>query len=96
MPLQTFPQTLALIERIDSLIKKRATGSPEQMARLLGVSRSTWFNYLTVLKEDLHFPIEYDRHTRTYYYSKTGAFRIGYVADELDFPLVTVEKGLVL
>lgn len=84
MPLQTFPQTLALIERIDSLIKKRATGSPEQMAHQLGVSRSTWFNYLTVLKEDLHFPIEYDRQAHTYYYGKAGSFKIGYVVAESD------------
>lgn len=82
MPLQTFPQALTLIKRIDSLIRKRATGSPEQMARRLGISRSTWFNYLNVLKDDLGFPIEYDRLAQTYYYSQPGTFKIGYVVEQ--------------
>lgn len=82
MPLQTFPQTLALIERIDHLVRTRATGTPEQMAQRLGVSRSTWFNYVAVLKTELKFPIEYDRQDRTYYYSQPGIFQIGYVIAE--------------
>ncbi|WP_019987854.1 hypothetical protein [Rudanella lutea] len=82
MPIQTFPQAIALIERIDRLIRQRATGTPEQMAERLGISRSTWFNYLTVLKNDLNFPVEYDREHQTYYYSLPGAFRVGYVVDE--------------
>ncbi|TAE30466.1 MAG: HTH domain-containing protein [Cytophagales bacterium] len=90
MPLQTFPQTLALIGRIDYLIRTRATGTPEQMAERLGVSRSTWFNYVAVLKTDMNFPIEYDRQAQTYYYTRPGAFRMGYVVTEPDVAMPTI------
>jgi predicted DNA-binding transcriptional regulator YafY len=82
MPLQTFAQTLALIQRIDYLIRTRATGTPEQMAQRLGISRSTWFNYIAVLKTDLDFPIEYDRQAQTYYYNRPGIFQMGYISTE--------------
>jgi ACT domain-containing protein len=81
MAIRTLPETLQLIERIDTLIRHRATGTPDDMAEKLEVSRSTWFNYLHILKEDLGFPIDYDPEKQTYFYTARGAFRIGYTID---------------
>ena len=82
MALRTLPETLQLIERIDTLIRHRATGSPDDMAEKLGVCRSTWFNYLRLLTEDLHFPIDYDPDNQTYFYTANGVFKVGFEQDK--------------
>jgi hypothetical protein len=63
------------------LLRRRATGTPDQMAEKLGVSRSTWFEYLRVLREDLSCPIEYDSERETYYYKEKGRFVCGFKTD---------------
>jgi predicted DNA-binding transcriptional regulator YafY len=68
MPLDTAKEKLA---RIDSLIKRRATGSPEHLSRTLGICRATWFNWLEQLKA-LGLPIAYDPDAQTYYYTRPG------------------------
>jgi hypothetical protein len=68
MPFDTAKEKLA---RIDSLIKRRATGSPEHLSRTLGICRATWFNWLEQLKA-LGLPIAYDPDAQTYYYTRPG------------------------
>lgn len=38
-------------ERILLLIKRKATGSPKELARCIGISESTLYEHLRVLKE---------------------------------------------
>jgi hypothetical protein len=59
---------LALIERVDQLIRQKATGSPPQMAAKLGLSLRAWHYLRDELIEDLAFPIAYSRSRQTYYY----------------------------
>lgn len=60
------------IERINmmhKLIKQRRTGTPEELARRLGISVSRLYNILDELKL-MDAPIVYSRQQLTYYYSE--------------------------
>ena len=81
MPLTKLPDIILCLNRINDLLRRRATVTPDQMAEKLGVSRSTWFEYLRVLREDLCCPIEYDSENETYYYKEKGKFVCGFKTD---------------
>lgn len=83
MPFRT---VLGNLERIDTLIRLRATGTPDDMADKLGISRATWFRWLEQLTEDLGLPIAYDEYRGTYYYSKRGVFMIKFIEDPENEP----------
>lgn len=56
------------LERIDQLIRLKATGSSNQFANKIGISRSMLMENLREMKE-MGAPIVYCRHRETYYYS---------------------------
>lgn len=56
------------ILHIDAKIKHRSTGSPDEFARSLGISRSTLYEYLAYIRQDFGLVILYDRYSHTYYY----------------------------
>ncbi|MBK6620046.1 MAG: helix-turn-helix domain-containing protein [Saprospirales bacterium] len=56
-------------KRLDALIRTRATGSPEALARRLGVSQATVYRWLQELKE-FGLPVKYCRRRKTYLYEK--------------------------
>lgn len=53
---------------MDYLIKHKSTGTPEQFAKKLNMSRSTCFDYLFYMRGELTLDICYDRSNSTYYY----------------------------
>lgn len=55
------------IERLEQLIRLKATGTPDQLAERLGVSRRTVFNLIENLRQ-MGKDIKYDAHRKTYYY----------------------------
>jgi hypothetical protein len=56
------------LERLHRLIKRKATGTPEQLAEKLGVCIGTVKNRLNILK-GRDAPIAYCRDRQTYYYT---------------------------
>jgi biotin operon repressor len=56
---------------IDSLIRKKATGNPEALAKKLNLSKVATYKLLNELKE-LGFPIAYSKTEKRYYYSEEG------------------------
>lgn len=66
MPLLKY---LNLLRHIDRLISKKSTGSPNELAKKLNVSRSTALEYLKEMKEE-GFPIKYDKARTSYYYEE--------------------------
>lgn len=62
---------LTKIKLMDQMIHLQATGTPEEFASKLGVSRATLYNYLKTLKS-LGIPIEYNTRKRCYFYKKKG------------------------
>jgi len=59
---------------MDFLIQHRCTGSPCEFAKKLSLSRSTLFEYLAYMREELEVHILYDRGSGTYYYSGTTLY----------------------
>ena len=55
----------------DSLIRKKATGSPKELANKLGISRSALFELINEMKEE-GFPIAYSKEFNSYYYQEAG------------------------
>jgi len=71
---------LTRIETADNLIRTKGTGTPEQLAKRLGLSKSSWYN-LKVEMENRGAPILYSKTLRTYYYIEPGTFKIGFISN---------------
>lgn len=83
-------QQLAILERMDQLIRLKATGKPKQLADKLEVSEATVFRMIETMKE-LNAPICYDLSRQSYVYTKTTSFKCGFYIEELD---ETTERNL--
>ncbi|WP_268122025.1 HTH domain-containing protein [Roseivirga pacifica] len=70
----------ALIKRIHLLIKRRGTGSPEQLANRLQISKASLFRNIDTMKA-LGAPIVYDFTGNTYYYDYEVDFNFGFISD---------------
>ena len=57
---------------LDSLIRKRATGCPKELAQRLGITERAWYKIRDELVNDLNMPLAYDPYCRTYYYAEEG------------------------
>ena len=78
----TFMEQIEALERLHELIKRKATGTPEQLAERFGVSLGTIHNFIKTLRsKDL--PITYCRERQTYYYE--------YEVDVIVFQIKTKE-----
>jgi len=78
--IMTFLEKLNLIERIDQLIRLKATGSTSDLANRLGVARSTVYEIIETMKS-MGAEIKYCRIRRSFYYTKEVVLSIGF-ADE--------------
>lgn len=65
------------LKRMDDLIRRRATGSPEQFAQKMGMDRSTLMRYLSELKM-LDAPIYFDPIKQSYYYEEEVCLELGF------------------
>ncbi len=63
------------LERIDALIFMKATGTPEQFAGKLGISRSTLFQTLQEIRY-LGVDVRYCCHRQSYYYADDRRIRV--------------------
>lgn len=67
-----------LIERADQLIRLKATGTPEEFAGKLNISKRSMFRLINNLKE-IGCPIIYNSHRRCYEYESEGKLLIKFV-----------------
>lgn len=74
---------LVKIARLDNLIRHEATGSPDDLAERLDVSRSTLFEIIAFLKDEMKAPIRYDRNRPSYVYNYTPKFNLGFERDRM-------------
>lgn len=83
---------LARIRRIDTLIREGKTGTPAQLARTIGVSERTIFQYIKQMKQ-AGAPIAFNQLTRNYYYREEGRFNCGFgFVGENNTPRVQVKS----
>lgn len=65
---------LKKVLHMNFLIQHRCTGNAVEFARKLDLSRSSLFNYLGYMRNDLGIDILYDKHRETYYYDGVGLY----------------------
>ena len=66
------------LERIDHLIRIKATGTPTELASKLGISERSVYEYLNLMKE-LGAPIKFNSYRQSYYYDEDGGFNISFL-----------------
>ncbi len=69
------------IERLDYLIRNKATGTPAELARKLGMSQSQMFNLLKFFRERMDAPIYYSRLHQSYCYEIEVKFNFGFTSE---------------
>jgi hypothetical protein len=77
---------LIKLKRLDQMIRSKATGAPDDFAKHLGMSRSSLYEMLAFLKEEMKAPIIYDGYKPSYVYQYTPRFHLGFER------LETIEK----
>ena len=61
-------EIIFILERMDQMIRLRATGCPSKFAQRLGVSERTIYNYLRILTDELGGRIRYSKSFCSYEY----------------------------
>jgi predicted DNA-binding transcriptional regulator YafY len=61
------------LDQLHGLIRKKATGSPQDLARKLSVSQRTVFAYISILKGQ-GACIKFSKYRQSYYYETDGIF----------------------
>jgi predicted DNA-binding transcriptional regulator YafY len=67
------------LERLDQLIRTKATGTPKRLSKKIGVSERTVYKYIQIL-EDLGAPITYCKSRESYIYEKDGYFDFRFIS----------------
>ena len=76
-----FLEKLQVIERVDQLIRMKATGSSNALAARLNVSRSTVYEILECMKQ-MGAEINYCKYRESYCYEKEKVLAIGFVNEK--------------
>jgi len=84
---------LVKVSRLDSLIRRAATGTPEKLAERLEISRSSLFELIAFLKEEMGAPIIYNRYRQSYIYSYTPRFFLDFERERLSEEKMTDTYG---
>jgi len=69
---------LQRLEQMDQLIRLKATGSPRAFASRLGISKSSLYNYLELLRM-LGGPVQYNQQLSTFEYEYSVVLQLGFV-----------------
>jgi len=70
-----FSHTIERLQLLHSLISQKRTGSPEELAQRLGVSRSCLYNMIEKLKS-FQLPVIYSRKMGSFYYKQDVEFEL--------------------
>ncbi|OFY26016.1 MAG: hypothetical protein A2275_05890 [Bacteroidetes bacterium RIFOXYA12_FULL_35_11] len=71
-----FKTYLEKIDRLNLLIRRRATGNPKQLAEKLDMSERRLYQCIDFLRKELKAPIKYNEIIQTYYYSEKGEIKL--------------------
>lgn len=74
----TLEEKLNMIERIDGLIRRKATGTPAELARKLDQSERFVYQLIKLMK-NMNAPIYYCYEKRSYCYEYEVEFSVGFV-----------------
>lgn len=71
--MQKFFETLDVIDRLDSLIRRKATGKPTELANRLNVCERKVYKLIKMLRT-MGAPVGYCQHRESYYYENEVEF----------------------
>jgi hypothetical protein len=74
---------LVKLDRLDALVRRQATGSPEHLAERLGMSRSSLFEFIAFLRDEMQAPLRYSKKLNSYIYEYVPKFYLGFEKDQL-------------
>lgn len=74
---------LVVLDRLDGLIRRQSTGTPHELAERLEISRSSLFELILYLREELQAPIQYNKYMQSYIYTYPPRFYLGFEQDRL-------------
>lgn len=74
-------KNIELMERIDQLVHMKATGTPVELAKRLGISKTKLYRTIKTMK-DLNAPLEYDSGIQSYVYIKPVRLKFGFFVKE--------------
>jgi hypothetical protein len=74
---------LVKLDRLDNLVRRQATGTPEQLSKRLGLSRSSLFDFIAFLRDEMQAPIRYSKCLQSYIYEYLPKFHLGFERDRL-------------
>jgi hypothetical protein len=77
-------QQIELIERIDQLIRLKATGTPKVFANRLNISEASLYRLIDTVKE-MGAPVEFSIRHQSYVYAKEVNFMCGFFLKELSY-----------
>lgn len=80
-------------ERIDQLIRMKATGNPNELSNKLGISESHLYRIIGKMKEKANCPIEYSKFDNSYVYRSKGRLRVDFFFDSLEDNELSKIKG---
>lgn len=63
-----FVEQIERLQYLDELIRKKSTGSPQQLAKRIGLSRSQLYNLIGYLN-DMGMEVRFSRVRNSFYYS---------------------------
>lgn len=72
---------IKLIERADGLIRRKATGSPDDLSDRLGISTRNIFNLINLMKE-MGAPIYFCKNRNSYCYEEEVTFCFGFTTSQ--------------
>jgi len=77
-------QQIELIERIDQLIRLKATGTPKCLAEKLDISEASLYRLIDTVKE-MGAPVEFNIRYQSYIYANDVNFICGFFLKELSY-----------
>ena len=72
---------LVVLDRMDSLIRRQATGTPNDFAKRLGISLRRLYELIAFLRDEMQAPIKYSAYLISYIYDYPPKFYLGFERD---------------
>jgi len=83
---------IELIDRIDQLIRFRATGNAVELASRLEISKTKLYRVINTMKS-LNAPIEYDIKLESFAYVKAVGFKFGFFSKDINNSQIRTYAG---
>ncbi len=89
----TLEERMKLMMALDTLLKRKLKGNPNDYAAKLGISRNTFLRLKEIMKEEFQAPVVYNKVESRYEYEKPGTIFFGFLPHEIIPPEMLKKIG---